>query len=187
MTKILEKIMDIPSIGLEVKVMIIYTPKSKSSLGDWYGSGTVIDGDFEKLEEGDCYKTNLGSIAISKKNISNGKNRIEFVGMSELLFKEFLRINGFHGTIYSFFMSSFSISSSIVSSRENLALKLILFPPLSATIAIMPTIVTHVRQKSRTVNVWLSTVSPPQILDKKSNQIFICTKLNFLHANLNPR
>lgn len=88
MTKILEKIMDIPSIGLEVKVMIIYTPKSKSNLGDWYGSGTVIDGDFEKLEEGNCYKTNLGSIAISKKNISNGKNRIEFVGMSELLFKE---------------------------------------------------------------------------------------------------
>ena len=29
MTKILEKIMDIPSIGLEVKVMIIYTPKSR--------------------------------------------------------------------------------------------------------------------------------------------------------------
>ncbi len=86
MTKILEKIMDIPSIGLEVKVMIIYTPKSESNLGDWYGSGTVIDGDFEKLEVGDCYKTNLGSIAISKKNISNGKNRIEFVGMSEPLF-----------------------------------------------------------------------------------------------------
>jgi hypothetical protein len=88
MKKILEMIMDIPSIGLKVEVIIIYTPKSESNLEDWYGSGTVIDGDFEKLSVGDCYETNLGSIIISKIDISNGESRIEFAGMAEPLFKE---------------------------------------------------------------------------------------------------
>lgn len=81
----------------------------------------------------------------------------------QLVNRIFYGINGFDGTIYSFFMSlSSNSSSTFVSSREDIcAFKLILLLPLYATIATMPTIDMHVRQKNKVINVWLSISLTP--------------------------